>query len=152
MCDTVYSSRESLARGEASTVFAHSVACRTCRNALLVERAYPPGCADPQTGYQVTVHLDAIVDGGAVDASLLEHVDECGACAIEVAEARAALRELSAAGRRSLDPHSHPRLPFPRWLIGGLLLVMGATASETPPNRLLALREVPLGALATVGS
>ena len=38
------------------------------------------------------------------------------------------------------------------WMIGGLLLVMGATASETPPNRLLALREVPLGALATVGS
>ena len=152
MCDTVYSPREILMRGEASTVFAHSVACRTCRNALLAERAYPPGCDDPQMGYEVTLRLDANVDGTVANPEVLRHAEGCGACAIEVAEARGALRELAVEGRRSFDAHSHPRLPFPRWLIGGLLLVMGATASATPPERLLALREVPLEALATVGA
>lgn len=193
MCDTLLSPQEILRRGEASTVFAHAAACRTCRNALLEQGAYPPGCSDPQLGFEVAVHLDAIASGGA-EPKVLEHLERCVPCALDVREAQDALEELAASastGRTSsrcghcddpvtvtsascasctsrhhapcFDDHGecavcgdrsyvqgHPRLTFPRWLIGGLLLVIGATAADPAPQRLLALREsaaleVPVG-------
>jgi hypothetical protein len=143
MCDTLHSPQEILRRGEGAIVFAHSGACRTCRNALLEQGAYPPGCVEPWAGHQVILTLDQLADGVGGDRETLEHLRRCAACALEVEEARAALDELPAPNSnvrvRWFDGHpghpGHPRIS--RWLMGGLLLVIGATASEPSPRRLL---------------
>jgi hypothetical protein len=107
MCDTLQP-EELLVRGEIDVVFAHAAGCRACQNTLLEHGVYPPGCDDPMTGHSVLCHLDTLA-GDTADPALTEHAKRCGACRLEVLEARAILDDLPP-GPGASAPDTNARL------------------------------------------